>query len=162
MKLKKNEGFTLTEVMAVTAIVGIITMVGVPKYQAYKAKAIVAEARTTLNSMWTAQHAFFMANDRFSTVADPAADGSWWTAFLSDNELGLIVPSNAKYDYGNWMLEDPRLLGFANLKNFWTTKLASCSNDWGDQRLVWVDKKLDSGTGWADGSGVHNGLAGCF
>ena len=154
MKLKKNEGFTLTEVMAVTAIVGIITMVGVPKYQANKARGVVSEAHTTLNVIWTAQQSFFMSNDRYSTVADPAADGSWQTAFLNDNELGVRVPSNAKYYYGNWMLEDPRLLGFAHLKDFWDSKLASCSTMIGDARYKWEDGSYSVNP-------EHDGLVGC-
>jgi prepilin-type N-terminal cleavage/methylation domain-containing protein len=160
MKFKMNQGFTSTELMVVIAIVGIITMVGVPKYQAYKAKAVVSEGTTTLDSMWTAQQAFHLANDRYSTVGDPGADASWQTAFLSNNELGIIVPRNAKYDYGNWMLEDPNLLGFANLKNFWTTKIASCSIHWGDQRVVYVSKQQTGRNRWPDG--FHDGLEGCW
>ena len=156
MEFKINRGFTSTELMVVAAIVGIITMVGVPKYQAYKARSVVKEATTTLSSMWTAQHAFFMSNDRFSTVGDPLVDGSWPAAFLSDNELGVIVPSNAKYIYGTWNLENPAYLHFAFLKNFWTTKLASCSVNFGDQRAIMVDSKTNFGGNW-----IIDGLEGC-
>jgi prepilin-type N-terminal cleavage/methylation domain-containing protein len=156
MKVKFNHGFTSIELMVVTAIVVIITMVGVPKYQAYKARTTVKEATSTLSSMWTAQHAFFMANDRFSTAGDPMVDASWWTTFLSNNELGIIVPSNAKYWYGGWNTANPAYLGFANLKNFWTTKLASCSTNFGDQRAVMVDYKTNIGGNW-----IIDGLAGC-
>ena len=154
LKLTKNEGFTLTEVMAVTAIIGIITLVGVPKYQAYKARGVVSQAKVTLDSIWMAQQSFFMANDRYSTAGDPAADANWSKAFLSDNELGIIVPSTSKYWYGTWILEDPNLIAFAHLKNFWSTKLASCSANVGDARLKWEDGSLTA-------YDVYDGLIGC-
>jgi prepilin-type N-terminal cleavage/methylation domain-containing protein len=154
MKIKKNQGFTLTELMAVTAIIGIITLVGVPKYQAYKAKGVVSQAKVTLDSIWTAQQSFFMANDRYSAAAHPGADPTWWTRLLSSNELGIIVPAESKYDYGMWFLMDPKLLAFAHLKNFWTTKLASCSADVGDARYKWDD-------GSSSANPQYNGLTGC-
>jgi prepilin-type N-terminal cleavage/methylation domain-containing protein len=155
MYSKDKLGFTLIEVMVVTAIIGIITLVGVPKYQAYKARGVVAQAKVTLDSIWTAQQSFFMANDRYSTAADPGGEGGrWFLTFLSDNELGIIVPKTSKYRYGTYLIENPSMIAFAHLKNFWETKLASCSANVGDARYKWED-------GSSSASAGHDGLDGC-
>jgi type IV pilus assembly protein PilA len=44
MKLKKNKGFTLIELMITVAIIGILSSIALPSYQNYVAKSSVAAA----------------------------------------------------------------------------------------------------------------------
>jgi len=134
MKFKSNQGFSLIELMVVVAIIGILSVVGVPKYQLFKAKAIVAEANSSLTEIFTVQQATFMDTDQYA---------------LTPALAGFVPTANAKYTYtttgGN------TFIATATFTNS-TQKLASCSTDAGDVRTIDQDKTRAVTT---------NGLAGC-
>ena len=134
MKFKSNQGFSLIELMVVVAIIGILSVVGVPKYQVFKAKAVVAEARASLTEIFTVQQAYFMDKDQYATT--PAL-------------AGFDAPAAGKYTYtttgGN------TFTATATYKNS-TQKLASCSTNASDVRTINQDKVFAATT---------DGLAGC-
>lgn len=57
--LKKNQGFSLVELMIVVAIIGLLAAVGVPQYQKFQARARQSEAKTALGALYSAEAAFF-------------------------------------------------------------------------------------------------------
>ena len=67
---RKNRWVLLIELMVVVAIIGILSAVGIPKYQTFKAKAIQAEAKSTLSSIYTLQQAYFNDNDEYAGDVD--------------------------------------------------------------------------------------------
>ncbi len=58
--LKNNHGFSLTELLTVVAIIGILSMIGIPRYQSFRVKAYQAEARGILSSLHSGETAFFL------------------------------------------------------------------------------------------------------
>ena len=58
-ELKKQDGFTLVELMIVVAIIGVLSAVAVPNFQKYQAKAKTSEAKVQLAAAYTAEQAFF-------------------------------------------------------------------------------------------------------
>jgi type IV pilus assembly protein PilA len=50
MRIKKNAGFTLLELMIVVAIIGILATVALPAYQDYTARAKISEAILTTSA----------------------------------------------------------------------------------------------------------------
>jgi type IV pilus assembly protein PilA len=58
-KMKKDEGFTLVELMVVVAIIGLLSAVAVPNFKKYQAKAKVSEAKLQLSAIYTAESSFF-------------------------------------------------------------------------------------------------------
>ncbi|CAM3536170.1 hypothetical protein GCM10016272_11330 [Psychrobacter glaciei] len=71
MKKYSNLGFTLIEILIVTAIVGIIIAIAVPNYQQYikeaRKSACLSEAKNYSNNV------FYILNDESDTSAVPVA-----------------------------------------------------------------------------------------
>ena len=57
--LKRQDGFTLVELMVVVAIIGLLSAVAVPNFKKYQAKAKVSEAKLQLSAAYTAETSFF-------------------------------------------------------------------------------------------------------
>jgi type IV pilus assembly protein PilA len=57
--LKRQDGFTLVELMVVVAIIGLLSAVAIPNFKKYQAKAKVSEAKLQLSAAYTAEQAFF-------------------------------------------------------------------------------------------------------
>jgi type IV pilus assembly protein PilA len=57
--LKRQDGFTLVELMVVVAIIGLLSAVAIPNFKKYQAKAKMSEAKLQLSAVYTAQASFF-------------------------------------------------------------------------------------------------------
>lgn len=57
--LKRQEGFTLVELMVVVAIIGLLSAVAIPNFKKYQAKSKITEAKLQLSALYTAETAFF-------------------------------------------------------------------------------------------------------
>jgi type IV pilus assembly protein PilA len=59
VSLKRQDGFTLVELMVVVAIIGLLSAVAVPNFKKYQAKAKISEAKLQLAAVYTAESSFF-------------------------------------------------------------------------------------------------------
>jgi type IV pilus assembly protein PilA len=64
--LKRQDGFTLVELMVVVAIIGLLSAVAIPNFKKYQAKAKVSEAKLQLSAAYTAQQSFFSDFNMYS------------------------------------------------------------------------------------------------
>ena len=55
---RKQEGFTLIELMIVVAIIGILAAIAIPNFMEYQRKSRTSEAKTNVTSIKTAQMTF--------------------------------------------------------------------------------------------------------
>ncbi|EKO3798313.1 pilin [Vibrio harveyi] len=64
-KQKKQQGFTLIELMIVVAVIGVLAAIAMPQYQKYVAKSEVASALATLTGAKTNVEAYTVENGLF-------------------------------------------------------------------------------------------------
>lgn len=57
--LKRQDGFTLVELMVVVAIIGLLSAVAIPNFKKYQAKSKMSEAKLQLAAVYTAETSFY-------------------------------------------------------------------------------------------------------
>ena len=67
----KARGFTLIELLIVVVIIGILASIAIPKFANTKQKAYVAQMKSDLKNLATAEEAFFY-DSAFYTSSQPA------------------------------------------------------------------------------------------
>ena len=60
MKFKRNNGFSLIELMVVVAIMGILASIAVPQFQKFQSRTRQSEAKNSLSAIFTAEKSFFV------------------------------------------------------------------------------------------------------
>lgn len=63
--MRRDEGFTLIELMIVVAIIGILAAIAIPNFLAYQARAKQSEAKSNLAAIHTGETAYFAENNEY-------------------------------------------------------------------------------------------------
>ncbi|QIR05319.1 pilin [Salinivibrio costicola] len=68
--MKKQQGFSLIELLVVLGIIGALTAIAIPQYQKYQDKAKVTAAIATLTNMRSVVEAYVMEKGEFPTKGE--------------------------------------------------------------------------------------------
>ena len=63
---RDSSGFTLTELLVVIVLIGILASLTIPKYRKTTTKAKASEAKLMLKQVYNLQRAYYLENDVFS------------------------------------------------------------------------------------------------
>ncbi len=66
MKIGAEEGFSLTELLVVIVIIGILVLLAMPRFNAVITRAKTTEAKTMLKHLHVLQCAYFYENDKYA------------------------------------------------------------------------------------------------
>ncbi|MCC6543425.1 MAG: prepilin-type N-terminal cleavage/methylation domain-containing protein [Nitrospirae bacterium] len=69
VKLDREKGFTLIELMIVVAILGILAAIAIPNFMRFQAKSKQSEAKTNLGGIGTTAEAWRTENDTYIATA---------------------------------------------------------------------------------------------
>ncbi|OTG99933.1 pilin [Acinetobacter sp. ANC 4973] len=91
--MKKNQGFTLIELMIVVAIIGVLAAIAIPAYQYHSARAKISEVLTQASPAKILVSEAFMTNGISSVVAaateyNARAATEKKTQYVSDMQIG--------------------------------------------------------------------------
>jgi len=75
--MNKKVGFSLIELMIVIAIVAFLSMIAIPSYTKYLAKAKRAEAYMQLSSIYAAQKAYWAEHGTYTTQLSGNGGAGW-------------------------------------------------------------------------------------
>ena len=107
---RKQEGFTLIELMIVVAIIGILAAIAIPNFVAYQAKSKQSEAKISLGAIYTSAVAFG-AEQATTTFMPTAAQGI--------GAIGWAPSGTPRYSF--WYMVNSAAVQFPN------TTIASCN-----------------------------------
>jgi prepilin-type N-terminal cleavage/methylation domain-containing protein len=82
-----RRGFTLTELMVVMVMIGVMVAMSVPSYQRAIEQSRADIAAANLRAIWAAERLYWLENGRYTPAADPPTPD---TALQSLRDLGLI------------------------------------------------------------------------
>lgn len=129
--MRKQEGFTLIELMIVVAIIGILAAIAIPNFIQYQMRSRTSEAKTNLSAIKTSQLAFQAEQRCFlqittapaappangslvawpaTTIAAPTAPAAPWcfnnlgavsTIVGQYGDIGFAPAGNVRYQYQN-------------------------------------------------------------
>ena len=91
---KRNQGFTIVELLIVIVVIGILALLVITSYAGIQAKARNAKRQSDIASLQTQLEAFFSQNGYYPSLTD--MNGVAWRAtnMKSLDQEALIDPSN--------------------------------------------------------------------
>jgi len=99
LKLKKNAGFTLVEIMIVVAIISLLAAIAIPNLLRARHNANEAASIAAIRTISTASESFRSAQTPTTYPANLAALGSATPPYIDGGLAGAIAAASAKQGY---------------------------------------------------------------
>jgi type IV pilus assembly protein PilA len=104
---KKNEGFTLIELMIVIAIIGILAAIAIPQFSAYRVRSFNAAANADLRNAATAQEAYYVDHGTYTNATTDLTAN--YGLFISTSvEFGNLSGDGTQYVMDAWHAKGDR------------------------------------------------------
>ena len=74
---KRDEGFTLIELMIVIAIIGILAAIAIPQFSAYRKRSYNSASQSDVRNLATAQEAYFVDESTYGNTVSNLTGSSY-------------------------------------------------------------------------------------
>ena len=110
VSLKKENGFTLTELLVVIVIIGILAGLTIPKYLKTTTRAKAVEAKLMLREIYNLQHAYYLENDAYANTLEElgfeqdrlkteGGNARYKIAIISVSDTGFVATATSVIDF---------------------------------------------------------------
>ncbi|WP_318521513.1 pilin [Photobacterium leiognathi] len=130
--MKKQQGFTLIELMIVVAIIGVLSAFAIPAYQKYVAKSEAATGVATLRALLTNFDMYEQDNTAGVTSLDQIGTTETAAGTLGKIELqqsGATAATGLKFTFNNAALSGA-VVTFTKSASGWTCSTANIDADY--------------------------------
>ena len=93
VKCMKQKGFTLSELLIVIVILGVMGSVALPRYYKQKEKAVVAEAVSILSAIRQGEISYNLENNSYKILNSSSSSSDDW------GMIGMDAPSTTRFYY---------------------------------------------------------------
>jgi prepilin-type N-terminal cleavage/methylation domain-containing protein len=113
--MNKKNGFTLVELMVVVAIIALLSLVAVPRYWHFQAKAKRAEVYLNLSALHTAEKLYWADNGKYTNKILGEDSIDWRTDRQPNYTYGFAGVADVNYILGKLGKDASILSGHANV-----------------------------------------------
>ena len=106
MRTNNRKGFSLIELLIVVVIIGILAAIAIPKFANTKEKAYIAQMKSDLKNLASAQESYFADKNTYATYAQISVAPYSWT-LSGGSQVTPVLTASA----GGWSakLQDARV-----------------------------------------------------